>query len=73
MKTYCFKCRKNNDSKNPEVSKTNKGRIILLSQYTLRDNKKLRFVKKQEASELFRSLAIKTSLSKIPLIGNILF
>ena len=28
---YCFKCRKNTESKNPKVAKTKNGRIMLLS------------------------------------------
>ena len=35
--------------------------------------KKLRFVKKQEASRILSNLGFKTPLSKIPLLGDILF
>ena len=35
--------------------------------------KKLRFIKEQEAGRLLSSLGIKTPLSKILLLGNILF
>ena len=35
--------------------------------------KKSRFIKEQEAIALLSSLGIKTPLSKIPLLGNILF
>ena len=35
--------------------------------------KKLKFVKEQEASGLLSSLGIKTSLSKISLVGSFLF
>ena len=28
--SYCFKCRKNTECKNPEVVKTKNGRIMLL-------------------------------------------
>ena len=31
MLSYCFKCRKNTESKNPKVVKTKNGRIMLLS------------------------------------------
>ena len=37
------------------------------------DTKKLRFIKEQEASGLLSSLGIKTPLSKIPLVGSVLF
>ena len=32
MLTYCLKCRKNTECKNPKVGKTDKGRSMLLSQ-----------------------------------------
>ena len=35
--------------------------------------KKSRFVKEQEAKILLSSLGLKTPLSKVPLLGNILF
>ena len=35
--------------------------------------KKSKFIKEQEASGLLRSLGIKTVLSKIPLVGHLLF
>ena len=31
MLSYCLKCRKNTESKNPKVVKTKNGRIMLLS------------------------------------------
>ena len=36
-------------------------------------SKKLRFMKEQEAREILSSLGLKTPLSKIPLLGDILF
>ena len=62
---------KNAESKNPEMTKTNKGKIILISRCTVCDNKKLRFIKNQEASRLLSSLEL--PLSKIPLFGDIFF
>ena len=35
--------------------------------------KKLKFIKEKEASRLLSSLRTKTSLSKIPLVGPLLF
>ena len=49
MLSYCLKCRKNTQSKTPEVVKTKNGRIMLLSKYSVRNNKKSKFLKKQEA------------------------
>ena len=45
---------------------------MLLSKCALCDSK-LKFIKEQEASGLLSSLGIKTPLSKIPLVGPLLF
>ena len=37
------------------------------------DGKKLKFIKEQEATGVLFSLEIKTPLSKIPLVGPLLF
>ena len=73
MLLYCLKRRKNTERKNPQVVRTKKGRIMLLSKYAVCDNKNQRFIKEQEASELLSSLGIKTPLSKISLVGPLLF
>ena len=73
MLSYCLKCRKNTESKNPKVARTKNRRIMLLSKYAARDSKKSKFIKEHEASELLSNLGIKTPLSKIPLIGPLLF
>ena len=69
MLSYCLKCRKNTESKNPKVVKTKNGRIMLLSKCAVCDSKKLKFIKEQEASGLLSSLRIKA----IPLVGLLLF
>ena len=66
MLSYGLKCRKNTENKKPKVARTRNGRIMLLSKGTVCDNKKLKFIKQQEAS-------IKTLLSKIALVGPLLF
>ena len=58
MLSYCLRCRKNKDSKNPKVVKTKNGRIMLLSKCAVCNSKKPKF-KKQEAMVLFSSLQIK--------------
>ena len=73
MLSYCLKCRKNTESKNPQVVKTKNGRIMLLSKCEVYDNKKLKFIKEQKATGLLSSLGIKTLLNKIPLLGHLLF
>ena len=46
---------------------------MILSKCAIYDSKKSKFTKKQEAKELLSNLAIGTPLSKIPLLGDILF
>ena len=46
---------------------------MLLSKYAVCGSKKSKFIKEQEASALSSSLGIKTPLSRIPLVGPILF
>ena len=73
MLSYCLKCRKNTESKNPKVVKTKNGRIMLSSNCEVCDSKKSKFIKEQKASRLLSSLRIKTPLSKIPIVGPLLF
>ena len=72
MLSYCLKCRKNTEGKNPKVART-KNRIIILSKFAVCDSKTLKFFKEKEVSGLLSSLRIKTPLSKIPLSGRLLF
>ena len=46
---------------------------MLLSKCTLCDSKKSKLIKNQEANRLLSSLKIKTPLSKISLVGSVLF
>ena len=73
MLPYCFKCRKNTESKNPKVVKAKNGRIMLLWKCEVCDGRKSRFIKEQESSGLLSSLGIKAPLNKIPLLGPLLF
>ena len=45
MLSYCLKCRKNIESKNPKVARTEKRRIMLLSKCVVCNSKKLKFIK----------------------------
>ena len=45
MLFYCFKCRKNTESKNAKISKANKGKLMLLSKFVMCDSNKARFFK----------------------------
>ena len=46
---------------------------MLLSKCAICGSKKSRFFKKQEAKGILSSLGLKTSLNKVPLLGDILF
>ena len=73
MLSYCLKCRKDTEIKNPKVATTKNGRMMLLSKCAVCDSKKSKFIEKQEASGLLSSSGIKAPLSKIPLAGPRLF
>ena len=73
MKSYCLKCRKDTENINPKVSKTSNGRTMLLSNCAICNSKKSRFIKNKEAKGLLSNLGIKTPLSKVPILGDILF
>ena len=46
---------------------------MILSKCAVCFNKKWRLIKKQESSKLLSNLGLKTFLTKIPLLGDILF
>ena len=73
MSSYCLKCSKNTDSKNPKVLRTKNGRIMLLTKCVKCNRKKSKFIKEQKPSGLLSSLGIKTPLNKILLSGPLLF
>ena len=73
MLSDCLKCRKNTESKIPKVATAKNERIMLLSKLVVCDSKKLTFIKEQGARALLSLLGIKTSLSKTPLVGPLLF
>ena len=45
MLWYCLKCRKNTESKNPEIVKTKHGRIVLLSKCEVCASNRSKFIK----------------------------
>ena len=73
MKSYCLKCRKDTENINPKISKTSNGRTMVLSKCAICGSKKSRFIKNQEAKGLLSNLGIRTPLSKVHLLGCILF
>ena len=73
MLSHGFKCRKNAESKNTKAARTKNGRIMLISKYAVCDSKKLKFLIEQETKGLLSSVALKTPLIRIPLLGPLLF
>ena len=73
MKSHCLKCRKNTENINPRVSKTSNDRSMVLSKCLICGSKKSRFIKNQKAKWLLSNLVVKTPLSKVPILGDILF
>ena len=73
MLSYCLKCKKNTESKNPKVSKTTNGKSMILSTCAICGSKKSKFIKDQEAKGLLSNLGLRTPLNKIPVLGDILF
>ena len=73
MESYCLNCRKYTENINPRVSSTSNGKVMILSKCAIFNSKKSKFINKQEAKGLLSKLGIKTPLSKIPVLGDILF
>ena len=77
MELYCSKCKKkkkkNTENIDPKVSASSNGRIMILSKCVICGSKTWRFIKDQEEKGLLSKLGIKTLLSKVPILGDILF
>ena len=73
MLTYCLKRKKNTKNIDTKMLKTKNRSMNLLSKCAVCGSKKSRFMKEQEAKELLSNLDIRTPLSKVPLLGDILF
>ena len=69
--TYYLKCKKDTERTDSKLLKII--RPMLLSKCIICGNKKSRCIKEQQGKRLLSSLGIKTSLNKIPLLGDILF
>ena len=61
------------ESIDPKISATSHGRTMILSKCAIYGSKKSMFINKQEAKGLLSNLAIRTPLSKIPILGDVLF
>ena len=73
MKSYCLKCWKDTKNINQRVSNTSNGEKMILSKCAICGSEKSRFIKNQEAKGLLNNLGVRTPLSKVPILGNILF
>ena len=73
MESYCLKCKKHTKNTDPHVSSTSNGKFMILSKCAICGSRKSKFIKKQVASGILSSLGIKTSLTKIPILGDVLF
>ena len=73
MESYCVKCKKYTKNINPIVSGTSNGKSMILWKFTTYGSEKSRFIKNQEAKGLLSNLGLKTPLSKVPILDDILF
>ena len=73
MESCCLKCKKYTKNINPQVSSTNNGKLMILSKCAICGGRKSKFINKQEVSGLLSKLGIKTPLSKVSILGDILF
>ena len=67
------KFRKDTENINSRVSDTSNGMTMILSKCAICGSKKSRFMKDQEAEGLLSNLGVRTPLSKVPILGDILF
>ena len=73
MKSYCLKCRKDTENINSRVSNTSIGRKAILAKCAICRSKKSRFIKNEEGKGLLSNLDARPPLSKVPILGDILF
>ena len=71
MLSYCLKCGKNTENINPKISRTRNGKTMILLNCAICGSKKSKLLKNKNG--LLSILGIKTPLSKILLLGNVLF
>ena len=71
MESYCVRFKKYSKNLNPIVSNTSNCKKMILSKCAECTSKK--FIKNQEEKGLLSSLGLRTPLSKVPVLDNILF
>ena len=72
MLSYYLKCKKNTKSTNLRVSRTTNAKTIILAKCSVCGVNKSKFIKEKQPKELLSNVGIRTPLSKIPLLGDIL-
>ena len=71
MPSYCLKC--GGKTKNIlQISKAINGGVMILSKCPICGDKKSKFIIKQEAKELLNNLVVRTLLSRIPILRDVL-
>ena len=73
MESYCLKCKKHTKNIDPQISSTSNGKFMILSQCAICGSRKSKSIKKQDPKGILSSLGTKTPLSKISLLGDVLF
>ena len=73
MNSYYLKFRKDTENINPRVSKTSNSRTMVLSKCEICGSKKSGLIKSQESKGLLINLGVRTPLSKVPILGDIVF
>ena len=71
MESYFLKCKKYTKDINPQVSSSSNGKLMILLKCAINGSKNSKFIKKQDA--ILSNIGIKTPLSKITVLGHILF
>ena len=66
-------CKKNTKNIDAKMMKTKNDRFVLSLKCSICGSKKAKFTKEQEAEGLLSNLEIRTPLSKLPLLGDLLF
>ena len=73
MESYCLKFKKHTKNIDPQISSTSNGKFMILSQCVICGSRKSKSIKKQDPKGILSSLGIKIPLSKISLLGDVLF
>ena len=73
MKSYCVEIKVWKRYWKHKSKNFKNGRTMVLSKCAICDSKNSRFIKNQEAKGVLSNLGIKATLSKVPILGDILF